>query len=165
MENQSNFEINEKYEGEDFIIRKLEYDDYNKGFFELLQQLTMAEKPSFEHFKERLDKINSRDAENIYVYENKVDHKLYGTISYFSEYKFIHGLSKVGHIEDFVVDKDHRNKKIGTKLIDMAIKMAKQKGCYKIILECIDELIPFYQKFGFKKNANSMQIYFRDKKI
>ena len=34
----------------------------------------MAEKPSFEHFKELLDKINSRDAENILVYENKVDH-------------------------------------------------------------------------------------------
>ena len=33
MENQSNFEINERYDGEDFIIRKLEYDDYNKGFF------------------------------------------------------------------------------------------------------------------------------------
>ena len=137
MENQSNFENNERYEEKDFIIRKLEYDDYNKGFFELLQQLTIAEKPSFELFKECLGKIKSRDAENIYVYENKMNNKLYGTISYFSEYKFIHGLSKVGHIEDFVVDKEHRNKKIGTKLIDMAIKMAKQKGCYKIILELL----------------------------
>ena len=113
MENQSNFEINERYEGEDFIIRKLEYDDYNNGFFELLQQFPMAEKPSFEYFKELLDKINSRDAENILVYENKIDHKLYGTISYFSEYKFIHSLSKVGHIEDFIVDKRHRNKSQG----------------------------------------------------
>jgi glucosamine-phosphate N-acetyltransferase len=165
MENQCNFEVNERIVGDNFVIRKLEYDDYHKGFFELLQQLTMADKPSYEEFKNHLDNINRRDAENIYVYENLVDKKLYGTISYFSEYKFIHNLSKVGHIEDFVVDKDHRNKKIGSKLIDMAIKMAKQKGCYKIILECTDELIPFYQKFGFKKNANSMQIYFRDKKI
>ena len=160
MENQSNFEINERYEGEDFIIRKLEYDDYNKGFFELLQQLTMAEKPSFEHYKERLDKINSRDAENIFVYENKVDHKLYGTISYFSEYKFIHGLSKVGHIEDFVVDKDYRGFKLGRKLMDTAKNYCSQNNCYKIILDCEEKLIPFYERFGFKRKANSMQLYY-----
>ena len=49
------------------IIRKLEYQDYYKGFFELLSQLTSAEKPSFEDFKNHLDLINDRKVEQIYV--------------------------------------------------------------------------------------------------
>ena len=144
---------------ERMIIRKLEYEDYNKGFFELLSQLTSAEKPSFEDFKRHVDLINERNVEQVYV-ATFDEEKIIGTICFFVEVKFIHGLSRIGHIEDFVVHEDKRRNRIGTKLIEMAKQYCERQNCYKIILDCNDELIPFYEKFGFKKKANSMQLYY-----
>jgi hypothetical protein len=46
----------------------------SKSLTTATKKFPMAEKQSFEHFKELLDKLNSRDAENILVYENKVEH-------------------------------------------------------------------------------------------
>ena len=140
-------------------IRKLEYEDYNKGFFEILGQLTSAKKPSYEDFKKQVDLINKRNVEQIYV-ATCDEKKLLGTICVFVEVKFIHGLSKIGHIEDFVVEEKVRRKKIGSKLIESAKKFCEENGCYKIILDCDDDLICFYEKFGFKKKANSMQLYY-----
>ena len=141
------------------IVRKLEYEDYNKGFFELLSQLTSAEKPSFEDFKKHIDLINQRNVEQIYV-ATFDENTIVGTICVFVEVKFIHGLSKIGHIEDFVVEEKVRRNRIGTKLMDIAKKYCENQNCYKIILDCEDKLIPFYQRFGFKKKANSMQLYY-----
>ena len=149
----------EKISLERMIVRKLEYEDYNKGFFELLSQLTSAEKPSFEDFKKHLDLIKERNVEQIYV-ATFDENTIVGTICVFVEVKFIHGLSKIGHIEDFVVDEKIRKIRIGTKLMDIAKKYCENQNCYKIILDCEDKLIPFYQKFGFKKKANSMQLYY-----
>ena len=141
------------------IIRKLEYEDYYKGFFELLSQLTSAEKPSFENFKNHLDLINDRKVEQIYVATTD-ESNIIGTICVFVEVKFIHGLSRIGHIEDFVVDEKIRKNKIGSKLMELAKNYCQEQNCYKIILDCEDKLIPYYEKFGFKKKANSMQLYY-----
>ena len=140
-------------------FRKLEYEDYNRGFFEVLSQLTSAEKPTFEDFKKHLDLVNQRNVEQIYVAVTK-ENVIVGTICVFAEVKFIHGLSKIGHIEDFVVESKRRKKKIGTRLMEIAKKYCQDQKCYKIILDCDDSYIPFYEKFGFKKKANSMQLYY-----
>ena len=44
--------------------------------------------------------------------------------------------------------------------LDTAKKYCNENNCYKIILDCEDKLIPFYERFGFKKKANSMQLYY-----
>lgn len=44
--------------------------------------------------------------------------------------------------------------------MDTAKKYCNENNCYKIILDCEDKLIPFYERFGFKKKANSMQLYY-----
>ena len=41
-----------------------------------------------------------------------------------------------GHIEDIVVDSEVRGKMIGVSLIKELIKVAKNKGCYRITLFC-----------------------------
>ena len=106
---------------DNLILRKLDEKDINKGFFELLSQLTSAEKPTEEAFKERLDLINRRNVEQIFVIESKAESKIIGTITVFIEMKFIHGINQVGHIEDFVVDKNFRGLKLGKKLINKYI--------------------------------------------
>ena len=145
---------------DDLVIRLLEASDYHKGFFEVLSQLTSANKPSESDFISRFTEMANRSCETIYVVEHLPEHKIIGTISIFIEFKFIHNLSKVCHVEDFVIDSNYRNKHLGSKLLQMAIQYARDANCYKIILDCEDKLICFYKKFGFKKNANSMQLYF-----
>ena len=70
-------------------------------------------------------------------------------------------MSKVAHVEDFVVDSEYRKMKLGTKLIQLAIESAKKEGCYKIILDCNDSVKAFYEKVGFIQNNYSMQLYFK----
>jgi glucosamine-phosphate N-acetyltransferase len=44
--------------------------------------------------------------------------------------------------------------------MDTAKNYWNQNNCYKIILDCEEKLIPFYERFGFKRKANSMQLYY-----
>ena len=142
-------------------IRPLESGDINKGYFELLSQLTSAEKPSEEDFIKRVEEINKRNCEKIIVCENLSDKKIIGTITIIIELKFIHNLGKVAHVEDFVVDSNYRGLHLGTKLMNLAKDLAKKENCYKIILDCNEKLKTFYEKFDFIQNNYSMQLYFK----
>lgn len=150
--------LNKENENE-YYFRFLEEGDYNKNFFELLGQLTVAEKPSYEDYVTRfreMQKLNNK----IIVVEGLDQNKIAGTITCSIELKFIRNLGSICHIEDFVVDKDHRNKKLGSKLLDLAITCAKFAGCYKVLLDAKDDVVPFYEKMGFNKTSNGMTIYF-----
>jgi glucosamine-phosphate N-acetyltransferase len=39
---------------------------------------------------------------------------------------------------------------IGTALVRHAIAEAERAGCYKVILDCFDDLVQFYQRMGFQ---------------
>ena len=64
-----------------------------------------------------------------------------------------------GHIEDIVVDSEVRGKMIGVSLIKELIKLAKNKGCYRITLFCKENLINFYARNGFELNNVVMKKY------
>ena len=82
-----------------------------------------------------------------------------GTIIY--EPKIIHGCKKVGHIEDIVVHKDYRCFGIAKNILQKLADLGKNHNCYKIILDCKPELIPFYEKNGFHSHGvNQMSMYF-----
>jgi glucosamine-phosphate N-acetyltransferase len=76
------------------------------------------------------------------------------------EPKFIHNNGTVGHIEDIVVDKDKNGLGIGKKLIDELVNIAINNGCYKVILNCSETNIGFYEKAGFKTKDRQMALYF-----
>ena len=46
------------------------------------------------------------------------------------------------------------------QLIQTLIEIGKSKGCYKIILDCSNSVIPFYEKCGLKYKDNCMVIRF-----
>jgi len=37
------------------------------------------------------------------------------------------------------------------------LEFAKNRGCYKTILDCTDDVKPFYEKLGFKLIANELR--------
>jgi len=64
----------------------------------------------------------------------------------------------VGHIEDVAVHKNKQGCGVGKKLVDHLVEAAKGWGCYKIILDCAADLIPYYSKSGFKEWSTGMRI-------
>ena len=108
------------------------------------------------------DKISKDPNYVIYVAEHNGE--IIGATTLLIEQKFIHDGGKVGHIEDVVIRKDHQGKGVGKKIINALLKYAQKKGCYKTILDCSDELVPFYENIGFKQYSNSMRFDHRSKK-
>ena len=49
-------------------------------------------------------------------------------------------------------------KGVGKTIIDSLVEIAKEEGCYKVILNCSNENVPFYIKCGFKLTENEMRM-------
>ena len=60
------------------------------------------------------------------------------------EPKFIHQAGTVGHIEDVVVEETLRGHGLGRMLVDRLVSLAKERGCYKCILDCQEKNVAFY---------------------
>ena len=80
------------------------------------------------------------------------------SISYLS-YKLMYSCQQRGLIEDIIVNNEYRGKQLGKILLAILVEIGKAVGCYKITLNCKDELVKFYNSFGLIKesgNANFM---------
>ena len=138
-----------------YNIRKIEKRDYHKNYLNLISQLTNEDiECTYEEFVNNLNDMKS----DIYVIES--EGIIIASITLLFEKKFIHNLSKVCHIEDVIVDKNYHKKGIGSKLINFSILKAKEEECYKIILNCKDKLVNFYNRFGFNNKNQEMSLYF-----
>ena len=139
----------------EIIIREIEEDDLEKGFLETLDFLRNASNLDKNKAKEILKKIKQNTNHIIYVaIDNK---KIVGSTTLLIEQKFIHDGGLVGHIEDVVVRKDCEGKGIGIKLVTSLLERAKEKNCYKTILDCKDDVKQFYERIGFKRESNGMR--------
>lgn len=136
----------------------LETDDYFRGYLALLAQLNNYREPiSYEQFREQYDKIK-RNSGIILVF--RIDEKVVATGKLLIEHKFY---SKLGHIEDIVVDRECRGRGLGVRLVKELLAIAKDKGCYKVVLEAGDKLERFYQKVGMIKEGIEMVCRFKIK--
>ena len=139
----------------EIIIREIEEDDLENGFLETLDFLRNASDLDKNKANEILKKIKQNPNHIIYVaIDNK---KIVGSTTLLIEQKFIHDGGLVGHIEDVVVRKDYEGKGIGIKLVMSMLERAKEKNCYKTILDCKDDVKQFYEKIGFKRESNGMR--------
>ena len=137
------------------VIRELKQEDLWNGFLTSLDSLRMASGIEKDKAIEIFKKINSNPDHIIGVAE--LDGKIVGSTTLLIEPKFIHNGGMVGHIEDVVVDKNFQGKKIGEKIMKFLLKIAEKRGCYKTILDCTDDVKPFYEKLGFKHTANELR--------
>jgi len=136
-------------------IRNIVESDIDIGFLESLDSLRNASDLNKDTAKDILKKIIENPDHIIHVAE--IDGKIVGSTTLLIEQKFIHQGGKVGHIEDVVVSKEFEGRGIGIKLVTSLLEVAKTENCYKTILDCKDELIPFYKRIGFKQESNQMR--------
>tara|TARA_B110000196_G_C20903493_1_gene547067 strand:- start:27 stop:464 length:438 start_codon:yes stop_codon:yes gene_type:complete len=139
----------------DPIIRELRKEDLGKGFLATLDSLRQTSDIERNKAEEIFEKISSNPDHVIVVAE--LDGKIVGTTTLLIEIKFIHSGGLVGHIEDVVVDKNFQGQRIGEKIMKFLLEFAKNRGCYKTILDCTDDVKPFYEKLGFKHIANELR--------
>ena len=139
----------------EIIIREIEEDDLENGFLETLDFLRNASDLDKNKANEILKKIKQNPNHIIHVaIDNK---KIVGSTTLLIEQKFIHDGGLVGHIEDVVVRKYYEGKGIGIKLVTSMLERAKEKNCYKTILDCKDDVKQFYERIGFKRESNGMR--------
>ena len=141
---------------DEFLSRAIQTSDYEKGYLKLLSQLTSVGDISKEAFIRRLEQMD-KEVYRIVVIEDPNSHKIVAAATVFVEVKFVHNCGQVGHIEDVVVDETVRGKHLGVKVIEACKQFAKEKGCYKIILDCSEKNVQFYQRCGFQKKELQMR--------
>jgi glucosamine-phosphate N-acetyltransferase len=137
------------------IIKELQKEDLWNGFLTTLDSLRQTSNIEKNTAEKIYDKIE--DNPNHIIVVALIDEKVVGTATLLLEFKFIHNGGIVGHIEDVVVDKNYQGQKIGEKIIRYLLEVAKTKGCYKTILDCVEDVKPFYEKLGFRHNANALR--------
>lgn len=165
-ETQYKFEplISPQSPGENLIIRPLSCSDYDKGFPAILGQLTEVGTVSKQEFLKCFRKMKS--CENTYyvtVIEDVSKSEIIGATTLLVEQKFIHSLALKGRIEDVIVSNQYRGKQLGKLLVATLIQLSKRVLCYKLSLDCKDQIIPFYKHLGFQLeegNSNTMVIRF-----
>jgi glucosamine-phosphate N-acetyltransferase len=142
-----------------FIIRELKEEDLSNGFIETLSNLSEVGKLANDTIRKReiLSEIKDKNY-RIVIAEDNQNHQIIGSATLLIEQKFIHNGGKAGHIEDVVTRKGYEGKGIGKEILKELIKIAKDNECYKIILDCDEKLIKFYEKLGFKKHSIMMRL-------
>ena len=146
-------------ESTNFIIREIEQADLEKGFFQTLSNLAMLGRihDDLEQAKKILQEIKSYPLYKIFVAVKNDDAEIIGSITLLIEQKFIHDGGKSGHIEDVVTRKEYEGIGVGSALVSAALAFAREKNCYKVILDCSEKNAPFYEKIGFRRNEISMR--------
>ena len=133
------------------MIRLLEQKDYFK-YYILINEFRKTEF-SYNNF------CNFINEKNIQVWIIEDKDEIVGTATLLFEQKLIHNFGIVAHIEDVVISKNFRRQNYGKILIEYLIKKAKEKTCYKIILNCDRKTEDFYNKCNFNQNGIHMSYY------
>lgn len=128
--------------------------DYANGFFDALAGLYSVQ-VSKDKFNRILLERQQKGIQTFCAVIDTPDRELVvGTASIFIEPKF---WGNCGYIQDVSVHPDHQRKKIGTLLVEHLLAVGDRQECYKCILECEDDLKPFYEKLGFHPQYNAMR--------
>lgn len=94
-----------------------------------------------------------------FVVVDTQDRRIVGAGTLLVERKFIHQCGQVGHVEDVVVAERCRGKQLGKLIMDALVAEARRANCYKIILDCAEKNVQFYERCGFTKKELQMVIY------
>jgi len=136
----------------------LQMESIKSQYFALLRLLTDALDVSMDVFLENLEKINHMGSIIICLDGDRI----VGSGTVIIEPKMIHAGRSVGHIEDIVVDTEYRGLGIAREILNRLAEVSYRNNCYKVILDCADELVGFYSKMDFVRKGSQMAHYMED---
>lgn len=128
----------------------------------LLSNLTLTSFLDTDLFMNNIKKISAMGA--IYILyksvPNKEDFTIVASGTIIVEPKIFREGKNVGHIEDIVVSQTMQHKGLCKIILNSLKTYARENNCYKVILECKNELKPIYKKNGFQVKGVQMAEYF-----
>ena len=135
-------------------IRNIKEEDYIQ--YKSLMKSDISEDKYISFLKNILN-------ENHQIIIIEDNNNLIATGTIFIEPKMTYGGCLMGHIENIFVNDNYRRKGIGIKVVEKLLKIAKNKGCYRVDLTCINDLEKFYKKNNLEqRNQISMSILFEE---
>lgn len=129
-----------------FFITTLKFEEI-QTYIDLIYQMNFFKEEKNVFFDDILDSI----------YVLKINDKIVSTARLLIEKKLY---QPVGHIEDVVTDENERGKGYGKILINHLKYIAFNNfNCYKIVLNCKEDLEKFYTSCGLEKTGYSFSLY------
>jgi GNAT superfamily N-acetyltransferase len=144
------------------IIREVKESDLD-GLLELYLHLHEKEKPNFTKKQRSLWREILLD-ENYHILIGEYDGRIVSSVTVVVIKNLTRGLRPYALIENVVTHKDYRCRGYAGALMKKAVEIAKNKGCYKIMLltgSKEENVLRFYEKCGFnhfEKTAFTMRI-------
>lgn len=130
-------------------IRRARAEDFAKGLVTCLESFGEITMPTHELGWQLDYRDNTRVIDTFVAVEAGV---VMGTASLLIEPKLLHDGRAAGHVEDVATHPEHRHKGVASSLIKHIIEYARQRCFYKLILDCDQSLVSFYEQFGFRVN-------------
>jgi glucosamine-phosphate N-acetyltransferase len=131
-------------------------------YLRLLAELTKTSDLDTNIFYQKMLLINQMGCIIVAYIDNPISNnfKIVASGTIIIEPKIIRGGKNVGHIEDIVVSEEYRGNGISKNILKMLKTIARENDCYKIILDCIEEVKKVYNSSGFEEKGIQMSIYF-----
>ncbi|KAJ1954756.1 Glucosamine-phosphate N-acetyltransferase-like protein [Dispira parvispora] len=145
-----------------YVLRPLCEDDFEKGVFECLSQLSVVGEVSAARFAETFRTLLAQGASYMNVIEDTERSRIVACGTLVLEQKLLRNCGKIGHIEDIVVSSTERGKRLGLHLIHQLKHLGHALGCYKVILNCKQSNVAFYEKCGLEVRDVQMVEYFTE---
>lgn len=141
-------------------IRGVRVSDGDNGLWEVYAQLTTAPPLSTEILGKLIAELDGDAKRELVVAIDDVSGKVIGTSSLILERKLLRGGALCAHIEDVVVCSSARGRGVGKRLVKHLVEVARERHSYKVILDCSQDNVPFYERCGFAKKELQMALYF-----
>lgn len=137
-------------------------ESFKEEYLLLLSELTITNYIETPLFLQNIERINQMGTIIIGYIGNPLDNSFEivasGTI--IIEPKIIRNGKNVGHIEDIIVSKIMREKGLAQEILNILKLISREKNCYKVILNCKDDIKKVYIKNGFNVKEIQMSQYF-----
>ena len=140
------------------MVRQIGVEEIVKhadSLFETLNGLSPSPKITDDKLQAFLQTFSS-EGNILFVY--LLEERVVATAKLFIEKKLIRGGVFAGHIEEVVTHKDFLGNGYGKKVVEAARKVAFERGCYKVILNCQPHLEKYYTYFGFTRKGLQMEL-------
>ncbi len=136
-------------------------EEIKEQYLLLLSNLTVTDYIKTDLFIKNVIKISEMGSIIVaFVIDQAGNFDIIASGTIIIEPKIIRQGKNVGHIEDIVVAPHMRGRGISHEILNYLKQFAKESNCYKVILDCSEEVKAVYTRNGFKDKGIQMSEYF-----